>query len=48
MPERVVEDGIIEVELTLEPNAQPRDDGHDEPYEKHDTKVGQMVFNLAG
>jgi len=28
--------------------AQPRDDGHDEPYEKHDTKVGQIVFNLAG
>jgi hypothetical protein len=44
MPERVVEDGIIEIELALEPDAEPGYDGHNEPREEHDAEVAKMVF----
>jgi len=46
MPKRVIEDGIVEVELSLQPYSQPGYDGHDKPDEKYCPEIGKEVSYL--
>ncbi len=39
MLERMVEDGVVQIELTLEPDTQPGYQCHDKPYQKHRPEI---------